>query len=312
MNSRRLAFALASMLLTGALIARSGDQDVKAATSRKDGLAYVWIPPGLFQMGCVPGDNCEMESRRDEGPRHAVRLTKGYWMCRTEVTVEAFQRFVAKTGRRTLAEIDGWSAFFDGKELARKKGRSWRSPGFDQGKKPPVVEVSWYDAEAFCRWAGGRLPTEAEWEHAARGGEEGRKYVWGNDSIPLVSGIKQANVADASAKRVYASWDVVSGYDDGHTYTAPVGTFAPNGFGLHDMEGNVAEWCSDWHDERYYASFADTALDPDGPRIGEERVVRGGSWVDDTAFLRISRRYWDPPATHNSFIGFRCVRDVAP
>ncbi|MBN2369626.1 MAG: SUMF1/EgtB/PvdO family nonheme iron enzyme [Vicinamibacteria bacterium] len=79
------------------------------------------------------------------------------------------------------------------------------------------------------------------------------------------------------------------------------------------MEGNVAEWCSDWHDERYFASISETtAVDPRGPAIGEERVVRGGSWVDDTSFLRISRRYWDPPAIHNSFIGFRCVRDVAP
>jgi formylglycine-generating enzyme required for sulfatase activity len=312
MNPRWIAFPVALMLLGGSPAARGRDQDAMPAKSRRSGLTYVFIPPGVFQMGCVPGDNCDTESRQDEGPRHPVKLAKGFWMTQTEVTVEAFERFVAKTGRRTTAEMDGWSAFFDGKELTRKKGRSWRSPGFDQSHKHPVIEVSWYDADDYCRWEGGRLPTEAEWEYAARGGEAGRKYVWGDDSTPLVNGVKQANVADVTTRRVYSSWDVVSAYDDGHTYTAPAGTFAPNGFGVYDMEGNAAEWCADWHKDKYYSSFTDTALDPTGPVIGDERVVRGGSWVDDTAFLRISRRYWDPPATHNSFIGFRCVREAAP
>ena len=109
-------------------------------------------------MGCVPGDDCG-DDRQDEKPRHPVRLTRGFWMGRTEVTVEAFRRFVAETGRRTTAEMDGWSPFFDGRRLVTQPGLNWRSPGFEQGPKHPVVDVSWYDAEAFCA-LGGRPPPD--------------------------------------------------------------------------------------------------------------------------------------------------------
>jgi formylglycine-generating enzyme required for sulfatase activity len=271
-------------------------------------------------MGCVPGDDCG-DDRQDEKPRHPVTLTRGFWMGRTEVTVEAFRKFVAETGRRTTAEMDGWSPFFDGQRLVTQPGLSWRNPGFPQEPTHPVVDVSWYDAEAFCAWSGGRLPTEAEWEHAARAGAAGRRYVWGDEPVPAVAGVKQANVADEATKRVYLRWTIVPRYDDGYTYTAPGGTFAANAFGLHDMEGNAAEWCADWHDDRYYASLAGAspappgavpARDPGGPPVGDQRVVRGGSWVDETSFLRVSRRYFDTPATHNAFIGFRCARDEAP
>jgi formylglycine-generating enzyme required for sulfatase activity len=314
--------AVALTLAASGLAARVGANAArgKVAVSSRDGLAYVFVPPGLFQMGCVPADDCDRDDHADEKPRHPVKLTRGFWMSRTEVTVEAFQRFVADTGRQTTAEMDGWSVSYDGQRTVRKEGMSWRSPGFAQDPTHPVVDVSWYDAEAYCAWAGGRLPTEAEWEYAARGGEEGRKYVWGDGPEPVAGGVKQANVADASAKRAYPSWNVVSGYDDGYARTSPVGAFAANGFGLRDMEGNVAEWCADWYDDRYDASSTGAlggppgtgmALDPRGPGTGEKRVVRGGSWVDAVSFLRTSRRYFDAPATHKSFIGFRCVRDVA-
>jgi formylglycine-generating enzyme len=322
MKAGTLASSSSSFLLPLSLVSSllASPAPGPVATSPQDGLAYVLVPPGVFEMGCVPGDDCGDE-RRDEKPRHAVRITRGFWMGRTEVTVEAFSRFVAETGRRTTAEMDGWSPFFDGKRLVTQPGLSFRNPGFAQEPAHPVVDVSWYDAEAFCGWAGGRLPTEAEWEHAARAGVPGRRYVWGDEPAPTVGGVKQANVADEATKRAYPRWTIVSWYDDGHTHTAPGGSFAANEFGLHDMEGNAAEWCADWHDDRYYASLsgpdprsaaAEPAPDPRGPSVGDQRVVRGGSWVDDTSFLRVSRRYFDSPATHNAFIGFRCVRDTPP
>ncbi len=317
MDARWPVGVLGLTLLATALPARAGG-DATVAVSPPDGLAWVFIPPGVLQMGCVPAEDCGRDGRADEKPRHPVKLTRGFWMSRTEVTVESFQRFVADTGRRTTAEMDGWSVSFDGQRTVRKEGMSWRSQGFAQGPLHPVVGVSWYDAEAYCAWTGGRLPTEAEWEYAARGGEEGRKYVWGDGPEPVAGGVKQANVADESARRAYPGWNVVSGYDDGYAQTSPVGVFAPNGFGLHDMAGNVAEWCADWYDDRYYAESTGggppetrMAIDPGGPETGEKRVVRGGSWVDPVSFLPTSRRYFDAPATHKSFIGFRCVRDVA-
>jgi formylglycine-generating enzyme required for sulfatase activity len=289
-----------------------------------DGLVYAFVPPGAFEMGCVPGDDCAAEERKDESPRHAVRLSRGFWIGRTEVTVAAFSRFVEATGRRTTGELDGWSVYFDGQKPVRREGMSWRAPGFEQGKDHPVVDVSWYDAEAFCAWSGGRLPTEAEWEYAARGGEDGRLYVWGDDPVPLARGVRQANVADEAAKRAFPGWNTVRGYDDGHAQTAPAASFAANGFGLFDVEGNVAEWCADWHDDRAYSAGAGAAsdgaatgspspvVDPAGPPAGDERVVRGGSWADEASFLRVSRRYFDKPATHKVFIGFRCARDAPP
>ncbi len=269
------------------------------------------MPPGVFEMGCVAGDGCG-DDRQDEKPRHTVEITRGFWMGRTEVTVGAFRAFVASTGHRTTAEMDGWSPFFDGQRLVTRPGLHWRSPGFPQGEDHPVVDVSWYDAEAFCTWAGGRLPTEAEWEHAARAGVSGRTFVWGNGPTPVLDGVRQANVADEATRRVYTRWTTVAWYDDGHTYTAPAASFAANAFALHDMAGNAAEWCADWHDERAYPASPPGARDPRGPAIGEQRSVRGGSWVDETSFLSVSRRYFDAPATHNAFLGFRCVRDVPP
>jgi sulfatase modifying factor 1 len=172
----------------------------------------------------------------------------------------------------------------------------------------PITMVTWEDAVAYCRWVGGRLPTEAEWEYAARGGEEGKKYVWGDAKTPLVKGVKHANVADQSAKRKYSDWTIFEGYDDGYKWTSPVGYFEPNGFGLYDMAGNVEEWCSDWYGEDYYDGSP--RRDPQGPSSGDIRVLRGGCWFSNPGYLRSSCRSVGPPDFRDYNLGFRVVRDA--
>jgi formylglycine-generating enzyme required for sulfatase activity len=284
----------------------------------QDGLEYVLVPPATFGMGCLPGDDCHKPDRRDERSRHPVEISKEFWIGRNEVTVDAFSRFTAQTSHETLAEIDGWSYVWDGKTRTQKWGASWRTPGFVQDGSHPVVYVSWYDAAAYCEWAGGRLPSEAEWEYAARGGVGGWRYAWGNAATPYVDGVKQANVADESTKRVFPELTIFPDYDDGYAHTAPVRSFPANGFGLYDVAGNVYEWCADWYDETYYASFpafgqsGARARDPKGPPMGRERVARSGSWGVPPRMVRTSTRGHSPPAYRGMYVGFRCVRDVLP
>jgi formylglycine-generating enzyme required for sulfatase activity len=168
-----------------------------------------------------------------------VTLSRGYWLGRTEVTVGAFRAFVARTGHRTLAERRGSARVWAGDRWSSRSGASWRQPGFPQDEAHPVVCVSWDDAAAFCDSAGGRLLTEAEWERAARGGNEGMVYAWGSGRTPMRGGRAQANVPDEAARRAFHWW-VFEGYDDGHVYTSAVGCFPAGGFGLHDMAGNAA------------------------------------------------------------------------
>lgn len=166
----------------------------------------------------------------------------------------------------------------------------------------PVTQVSWNDAQAFAAWAGRRLPTEAEWEYAARGGRDQERFVWGHELRP--------------AGRPVANWwqgtfpDRDTG-EDGFTGRAPVGRFAPSGFGLVDVSGNVWEWCADWYDAGYYA--ASPRLAPAGPVTGRERVLRGGSWLCSENFCTNSRpgaRSQAPPDSGLNNTGFRLVRDV--
>ena len=236
----------------------------------KDGLEYVRIPPGTFQMGCVPGDSwCDDE----EKPRHPVEISKGFWMGRTEVTVRAYKKFVQDTER----EMPRAPA------ATLESGSLLGNPGWKNADHP-ILNVNWHDAQAYCEWAGGRLPTEAEWEYAARGGKEGLKYSWGNGISP-----KNANY--------------------GGEGTSSVGSYPANGFGLHDMAGNVWEWCSDewnYHDNS-------PALDPQGPPLGTAPVLRGGSWIGVPGSWRASYRLrGGGPELWNYLIGFRCVREVSP
>jgi formylglycine-generating enzyme required for sulfatase activity len=247
----------------------------KIRVNPKNGLEYVWIPPGSFEMGCVPGDD---ECYPEEKPAHRVTLRHGFWLGRTEVPVQAYERFAAAVGR-DMPEEPGNGAM----------------PGFNDGwhkKSHPMVKVTWDEAGEFCRWSGGRLPTEAEWEHAARGGVDGLKYPWGNDRSH-----DQANY-----------WR--TGGDDHWRYTAPVASFPPNAYGLYDMAGNVYEWVADWFSEDYYA--ASPAVDPAGPGSGRLRAARGGAGFINPAVLRISTRLRSAPETRNVSVGLRCAADEAP
>jgi formylglycine-generating enzyme required for sulfatase activity len=290
---RALIVAVALLIPSGAEVASSNEEspeDLKpnaVKTNPKDGLAYVWIPPGQFEMGCVPGDD---ECQIDEDPRHTVNLTKGFWMGQTEVTVKAFERFTRKSPVKMPPKP--LATKFGGLSRGAKSIADRFQEGPGKKEDHPVVNVLWSEAQAYCEYAGGRLPTEAEWEYAARAGHDGRKYPWGDE-------ISHEN----------ANYGNVSGRDQ-WAYTAPVASFPANDFGLHDMVGNVWEWCSDWLDGNYYRRSP--PADPPGPTSGEERVVRGGSWGFHPEWLRTSVRVRAVPDRRGDDIGLRCVLDSAP
>ena len=228
----------------------------------EDGLEYVHIPPGSFQMGCVPGDR---EGADDEKPPHRVDISQGFWISRGPVTVRAYRLFAEAT-RPAMP-------------LAPAFNIDWEK------EDHPIVNVSWEDAAAYCEWAGGRLPTEAEWEYAARGGKGGLKYPWG-DEISQLDANYGGNVGGTSA----------------------VGSYPANRFGLHDMAGNVWEWVVDWGDEDYYKNSP--TADPQGPESGKARVLRGGAWSFDSVDLRVSVRNSYRPDDWDYSFGFRCARET--
>ena len=246
-------------------------------THPKDSLEYVWIPPGTFDMGCVSGDR-ECLSREGGSP-HRVNITKGFWLGQTEVTVGAYELFAEATSR-PMPPVPDFN-------------KDWRD------KDHPINSVTWGEAQAYCTWVGGRLPTEAEWEYAARGDKEELKYPWGNSVSH-----DQAN---------YGKDECCDGLADGRdrwVYTSPVGSFDPNGFNLFDMTGNVSHWAADWYDRDYYVKSP--ASNPTGPRTGKIRVARGGSWNVDSRNLRLSGRHWLGPGFRYTVVGFRCVGEIIP
>jgi formylglycine-generating enzyme required for sulfatase activity len=243
--------------------------------SEREGLEYVRIPAGQFLMGCVAGDD---ECAADERPQHLVRISEPFWMTRTEITVEAYESFVAATQGSMPDEV----AF----------NPAW------QLKDHPVVNIRWHDAVAYCRWAGGRLPSEAEWEYAARGGRQGERFPWGDDPSH-----EHANLRS-------------TGGNDQWLKTAPVESFGGNGFGLHDMAGNAWEWVQDkWHDS-YHGAPADGSAwgSVGGTAPGESAaIVRGGSWMYNLRSLRCSyRSRWFWPGNRFDDYGFRCVLERLP
>jgi formylglycine-generating enzyme required for sulfatase activity len=236
------------------------------AAAESVGLKWAPVPSGSFEMGCAPVDpNCE----DDERPRHVVHLTQSFEVLTTEVTVRAFRAYSRATGTAS-------------------RGR-WEAPGFDYTERHPVAAVSWDDARLFCEWIGGRLPTEAEWEYAASGGQAGRLYPWGNDPPSCGAGLLRG--------AWFADCDDVHG-------PRPVGSFGSNGYGLYDTAGNVFEWVGDW----YGPYDRHVQKDPTGPKGGSFRVLRGGSWNGLANLLRLSDRNRLAPATQLFSNGFRCAR----
>ncbi|MBT0963808.1 SUMF1/EgtB/PvdO family nonheme iron enzyme [Denitromonas iodatirespirans] len=241
----------------------------------QDELDYVWIPPGEFFMGRAPGDTLADERYDDEKPRHPVRLTRGFWLARGPITVAAYKRFALAAGQAMPP--------------APKHNPGWSK--LDH----PVTNVTWAQARAYCAWGGGRLPSEAQWEYAARGGHADRLYPWGDTIGP----------ADAN-------------YIDNHDWegsTSPVGCFAPNGFNLVDMVGNVWEWIADWYDPEVYQSRSSREPTED-PEVYvdklHKRVVRGAAWGSIAVEMRQSNRGFFTPADAVRDFGFRCLVDEIP
>jgi formylglycine-generating enzyme required for sulfatase activity len=269
------------------------------------------IPAGEFMMGSPDTDKT---AYGDEQPQHRVRITRPFYLGITEVTRGEFRRFVDDSGYRTEAEKDprlgGWGWDAETKSFDQSSAYTWRNPGFEQTDEHPVVNVSWNDAEAFCRWLSRkegrtyRLPTEAEWEYACRAGTNTR-YQCGDDPEGLVD---VGNLADGTARASVRGWTTIRA-KDGVVFTAPVGRYKPNEWGLCDMHGNVWEWCSDWYAGDYYERSP--ADDPPGPAgtKGSDRICRGGAYCYGPRTARSAHRYKLPPYNRLYALGFRLVAD---
>ena len=306
----------------------------------------VFIKGGTFTMG---GDNNQASA--DEFPKHKIQID-GFWMDATEVTNAQFQKFVEATDYVTTAEKKpDWeemkqtlppgtpkpsdeimvAASLVFKETRGQvnlndynqwwnwvPGADWKHPEGQgsniKGKENyPVVQVSWYDAMAYCKWDGKRLPTEAEWEFAARGGLENNIYPWGNEGI---------NAGKPKANSWEGKFPYYNEKKDGYITSAPVKSFMPNRYDLYDMSGNVWEWCSDWYDANYYKTFKSrTTINPQGPDKSldpedvytPKRSLRGGSFLCNDSYCsgyRVARRMKSSPDTGLEHTGFRCVKDV--
>jgi formylglycine-generating enzyme required for sulfatase activity len=289
------------------------------------GLQLALIPAGEFLMGSSKDEDKDAED--DETPRHRVRITRPFYLGVTEVTVGQFRRVVESSGYRTEAERDGRGNFGWNEQAGKFEGRdpkyTWKFSGFGQTDEHPVVNVTWNDAIAFCNMlselerlkpyyrlgagerSGGdgyRLPTEAEWEYACRARTTTR-YQSGDDPETLAA---VGNVADGTARAKYPDWTWSIASRDGYVYTAPVGRFRANAFGLFDMHGNVWEWCWDGYESDYYKrSPVDDPQVPSGASAG---VIRGGGWNDSPLYARSANRSRVTPDNRNYFLGFRLAR----
>jgi formylglycine-generating enzyme required for sulfatase activity len=281
--------------------ASTGDIWIRAT----DGMEMVFVPAGQFAMGssstdlahtlelcAVYYDDCELGWFKDEMPQHTV-IVDSFWMDRTEVSNGQFADFLnvmpnrREKGMFWLDEEHG--------QIERIDGRYVSKNGYENY---PVVEVTWHAADAYCHWVGGRLPTEAEWEYAARGQSKVASFPWGEQ----LDG-DRLNLCDVNCELEWADQSI----DDGYSRTAPVGSY-PQGeswSGVLDMAGNVYEWVSDWYASDYYERSS--TYNPPGPPTGENRVLRGGSWHLGPVSARSTNRLeMNPQVTHDRW-GFRCV-----
>jgi sulfatase modifying factor 1 len=278
----------------------------------------VRLPGGAFLMGSDYADGFPQDG---EGPVREVTLSS-FWIDRYPVTNQLFQGFVAATGYRTDAERFGWSFVFwsliskrrfaqvvedtarDTPWWCKVPGARWNAPegpGSDlRGREQhPVVHVSWADATAYAAWAGKRLPTEAEWEYAARGNLVQKLYPWGDKLRP--EGKHMCNIWQG----VFPEQDTA---EDGYAGTSPVDAFPPNGFDLYSMTGNTWEWCADWFDTEFHKTAS--RQDPQGPPVGKARVMKGGSFLCHKSYCnryRVAARSSNTPDSSTSNIGFRCA-----
>ena len=287
------------------------------------GMKLTLVPSGEFMMGS--GESAEetvtffkknygqkfLQSApfKDEHPQHHVRITKPFYLGTHHVTRGQFGEFVKDTGYKTDAENgdepggSGWNS--ERKELQFSKDFSWRYTGFQQTDEHPVVNLSWNDAVAFCKWLSKkesktyRLPMEAEWEYACRARTTTRYYS-GDDPETLA---KVSNVADAALKTKFPHWPSTIKASDGYVFTAPIGKFKPNAFGLYDMLGNADQWCADRYAEGYYDNSPGD--DPKGPESGDKRALRGGSCISEPSTARCADRYCDSPENRDFYTGFR-------
>ncbi|MBY0459660.1 MAG: formylglycine-generating enzyme family protein, partial [Gemmataceae bacterium] len=284
------------------LVAAAGDG--KTHVSKATGMKFVRIKAGTFQMGSPK----EEKDRSDDEAQHEVTLTKDYFLGVYEVTRGQFKAFVDDTGYKTEGEADGTGGYgWDAakKDWVKDAKYTWRNPGFAQTDEHPVVLVSWNDAVKFCEWLSkkdGRayqLPSEAQWEFACRAGAKTR-FHFGDDDEDLA---KYGNVADKDFRAATGKdWGIKG--SDGYGFTAPVGKFKPNVFGLYDMHGNAWEWCRD-----YYGSYDKVEGKRDPVQLNKQssdrRVLRGGCWIGFAGYCRAARRLSLAPDDRSSSIGFR-------
>jgi len=337
----RSAFSVLPILVTVVVVAAPpSNKDPKSAPE-----GMVWIPGGEFEMGAVVNGHGSSEmpmASNDAEPIHRVRVD-GFWMDKTVVTNEQFAKFVEATGYVTVAEraptkeefptapaenLVAGSVVFSPPDHEVPlnnplrwwnyvKGANWRHPSGPESdikgkEKYPVVQIAYPDAEAYAKWAGKRLPTEAEYEWAERGGLSGKTYAWGDEFRP--NGKWMANTWQGK-------FPVKDTAEDGYAGLAPVAHFPPNGYGLYDMAGNVWEWCSDWYRADYYGQLAkvggvavnpqgpDSSFDPDEP-TEKKRVHRGGSFLCNDQYCSryiVGTRGKGEVNTGTNHLGFRCV-----